>query len=474
MPNKNHRLVKMSRSTENTIVSVWAVLSGVISAGLASGAALLSGGLSSGAVGLLVVGPVLIWLICGQRAVGGALLAALAGAGGLALLQGAGLLPPPLESLGPRLGWVSVGLLVLCGVWVIARLRKRPVERIDSVSAEPELAETVQSDALPADGPLLLIEVSAFGRIRKFSGAVDLIPGLRNGKVASDILLDAAGVELTGGRAMAQNGEIILVSETETEAGRNLVILKTDGLTQNNDDIERQLRERTDFFAGLGHDLKSPLNAVIGFAEMMEAEIRGPMPEAYKDYPGLIRESGQTLLRLVEDMLGYARSEAGTYEIDPAPMDVTASAEAVMRQSQAEAERAGVRLELIATGEVLANADAGAVQRIWDNLVSNAIKYSPTNGLVTLAIKQRGSDVVISVTDRGAGMDAEDLARIAKPFEQGRNARGRAGTGLGLAMVKQLADLHGGKTMIRTAPGEGTQVTVTLPIATETAQKAAE
>ena len=129
---------------------------------------------------------------------------------------------------------------------------------------------------------------------------------------------------------------------------------------------------------------------------------------------------------------------------------------------------------LKAPGEVLAMADAGAVHRIWDNLVSNAIKYSNPDSEVVMAVQARGKQVILSVTDQGAGMDASDLQRIARPFEQGRNARGRAGTGLGLAMVKRLAEMHGGKMVIRTAPGAGTQVVVVLPAVMDRSSEAAE
>ncbi|MEP1143190.1 MAG: HAMP domain-containing sensor histidine kinase [Henriciella sp.] len=239
-------------------------------------------------------------------------------------------------------------------------------------------------------------------------------------------------------------------------------------------DVQDAVRERTNFFAGLGHDLKSPLNGIIGFADIMDAELRGPLPDAYQDYPTLIRESGETLLRLVEDLLGYAKAEAGTYELDPAELDIAASGESVLRQSKALAELSGVTLQMKTSGEVLALADAGAVRRIWDNLVSNAIKYSSKGDSITLSAFERGEASYISVRDTGAGMSAGDLARIAKPFAQGENAKGRSGTGLGLAMVQKLAELQGGRVKIETAPGQGTTVTVKLPGAARDEKRAAE
>lgn len=304
--------------------------------------------------------------------------------------------------------------------------------------------------------PVLILGISGLGRVRSISGQIGLLPDVRVGSDLEQVL--DKGRSLTVTRVPANDGAWIVLLPASADAPSE----------------DSALLERTNFFAGLGHDLKSPLNAVIGFAEIMEAEIRGPLPAAYKDYPGLIRESGQTLLRLVEDMLAYAKSEAGTYELDIAAMDIAASGESVLRQSQAMADKADVRLWFAADGEVIAMADADAVRRIWDNLVSNAIKYSSPGETVTLTAGSRGATSFIQVSDTGAGMDADDLARIAKPFAQGRNARGRAGTGLGLAMVQRLAEMQNGQVEIRTAPGMGTTVIVRLPAHAASEKRAAE
>ncbi|MCR9271467.1 MAG: sensor histidine kinase [Henriciella sp.] len=285
-------------------------------------------------------------------------------------------------------------------------------------------------------------------------GQTDLLPSLQPGVVARDVVSQAQ-IE-----SLEQRG--YSVSQFKTEDGTTLVVMEK---SDSDSELSEQLQERTTFFASLGHDLKSPLNGIIGFADIMDAELRGPLPEAYKEYPTFIRESGETLLRLVEDLLGYAKAEAGTYELDIAAMDIAASGESVLRQSQAIAELSGITLTLNTKGEVLAMADAAAVRRIWDNLVSNAIKYSSHGDTVRLDAFERDGSVFLCVKDTGAGMSADDLARIAKPFSQGANAKGRAGTGLGIAMVQRLAELQGGQVKIETALGQGTAVTVRLPAA---------
>lgn len=317
------------------------------------------------------------------------------------------------------------------------------------------------------DGPVLVMKLSQLGRVREIAGQVDLLPGLRIGAEFDRLLDQNAG-------ALSQRGDISssLAAIRLPVSDGEIILLMPEVAARA---IGTQaVSDRTHFFAGLGHDLKSPLNAVIGFADVMDNQLLGPMPEAYKEYPGLIREGGQTLLGLVEDMLAYAKADAGTYELDIAELDISASAESVMRQSQAMAQKAGIRLRLAAHREVVAMADAEAVRRIWDNLVSNAIKYSASGDTVTLSAIDRGDTVLLRVSDVGAGMDADDLARIAKPFAQGRNAAGRSGSGLGLATVQRLAELQGGQVEIRTTPGAGTTVTVRLPGLAQSQKRAAE
>lgn len=325
--------------------------------------------------------------------------------------------------------------------------------------AGDQISEVIAEIAAPVqppidDAPVLILNLSPLGRVRARFGRTPLLPG--------------AGTGADFEQALSNAVEVNVVRIPTVEGSWAIVLPKT----AEQDDLWSD--ERTNFFAGLGHDLKSPLNAVIGFSEIMEGELRGPLPEAYSDYPGLIRESGQALLRLVEDMLAYAKSEAGTYELDIAAMDIGESGKSVLRQSQAMADKANVTLKFVAHEEVMAMADADAVRRIWDNLVSNAIKYSASGETVTLTARARGATSILQVSDMGTGMDAEDLARIAKPFAQGRNAKGRAGTGLGLAMVQRLAEMQGGQVEIRTAPNAGTTVTVRLPAEAAATKRAAE
>ena len=364
--------------------------------------------------------------------------------------------------------WLGAGILTtLIVLQTISLFSGRRSEKGDLPMKKSEGWNSLSALVTP-DDPVLILSVSTQGRLRGHFGRPNIIPGLKTGRILEDLLPDLSESPTSTTSLPAGKFSVLRLPNTSGE----LVLFLPETVTQNGTDDEVQ--ERTQFFASLGHDLKSPLNGIIGFADIMDAELRGPLPEAYKDYPSLIRESGDTLMRLIEDILGYAKAEAGTYELDIAPLDIAASGESVFRQSKGIAELSGVNLKLRSEGEVMAVADAGAVRRIWDNLVSNAIKYSSRDDTVTLHAFEKNGTCVLSVRDTGAGMDADDLARIAKPFAQGRNAKGRAGTGLGLAMVQRLTELQGGQVRIETMPGEGTHVIVTLPALSASQKRAAE
>lgn len=364
--------------------------------------------------------------------------------------------------------WLGAGILTTLIVLQTISLFSRP-QPVQGDAAEEKADARNGLEALVAeDDPILILSVSSQGRIRGHFGRSNILPGLKTGRILDDLLPELSAAPAS--KVSLAAGEFSTL-RLPNSAGE-LVLFLPEAAGQNGTDDEVQ--ERTRFFAGLGHDLKSPLNGIIGFADIMDAELRGPMPEAYKDYPALIRESGDTLMRLIEDILGYAKAEAGTYELDIASLDIAASGESVFRQSKGIAELSGVTLKLKSEGEVMAVADAGAVRRIWDNLVSNAIKYSSRGDTVTLHAFEKNDVCVLSVRDTGAGMDADDLARIAKPFAQGRNSKGRAGTGLGLAMVQRLTELQDGQVRIETMPGEGTHVVVTLPALSASQKRAAE
>lgn len=222
------------------------------------------------------------------------------------------------------------------------------------------------------------------------------------------------------------------------------------------------------FLAVVSHELRTPLNAIIGFSDMLLHEMFGTFKDPrQKEYVGLVKESGQHLLAVVTSILDVSRIEAGAYATEPEPFRFVEAVE--MCQSMmgllAEAKNIDLQAQIAPdAGEI--NADRRAVQQILINLVSNAIKFTPDGGDVVVGAKRIGSRLHFWVRDTGIGIAEEDFANLGKPFMQIQNdyTRRFEGTGLGLSLVKGLVALHEGTMSIESMPGEGTTVTISLPV----------
>lgn len=222
------------------------------------------------------------------------------------------------------------------------------------------------------------------------------------------------------------------------------------------------------FLAVVSHELRTPLNAIIGFSDMLLHEMFGTFKDPrQKEYVGLVKESGQHLLAVVTSILDVSRIEAGAYATEPEPFRFVEAVEMCqsMMSLQAEAKNIDLQAQIAPdAGEI--NADRRAVQQILINLVSNAIKFTPDGGDVVVGAKRIGSRLHFWVRDTGIGIAEEDLANLGKPFMQIQNdyTRRFEGTGLGLSLVKGLVALHEGTMSIESMPGEGTTVTISLPV----------
>lgn len=222
------------------------------------------------------------------------------------------------------------------------------------------------------------------------------------------------------------------------------------------------------FLAVVSHELRTPLNAIIGFSDMLLHEMFGTFKDPrQKEYVGLVKESGQHLLAVVTSILDVSRIESGAYAAEPEPfrfVEAVEMCQSMMRQ-QAEAKNIDLQAQIAPdAGEI--NADRRAVQQILINLVSNAIKFTPDGGDVIVGAKRIGSRLHFWIRDTGIGIAEEDFANLGKPFMQIQNdyTRRFEGTGLGLSLVKGLVALHEGTMSIESMPGEGTTVTISLPV----------
>jgi PAS domain S-box-containing protein len=262
-------------------------------------------------------------------------------------------------------------------------------------------------------------------------------------------------------------------------------------LKQRNVELEDASRMKSEFLANMSHELRTPLNAIIGFSEVLSDGLLGDMTEKQLKFIGDIFKSGKHLLSLINDILDLSKVEAGKMLLDLEPMEITPLLRNSLSIIKGQAAERHVRLDMrVADGLGTINADARKVKQIVYNLLSNAVKFTADAGKVTLQVDAVPRDRVgalernwpgrtfplgdgdcaeflrISVTDDGIGISREGLAHLFKPFSQVDSglARKFEGTGLGLAMVKLLTDLHGGVVAVESGVDEGSCFTVWIPM----------
>lgn len=262
--------------------------------------------------------------------------------------------------------------------------------------------------------------------------------------------------------ATAYNRVIDRVGETMRRQDRLLQELSSAKL-----EAEASNQAKSRFLASMSHELRTPLNAVIGFSQLIAEKAYGPVSDQYAEYARDINESGHHLLTLVNDVLDYSRIEAGKAALNEQQVDLGRVAALVQRMMQATADAAGVGLACdMPRPPPPLLADERAIRQILINLASNAIKFTRSGGTVTLsAAVEPDRRILLSVVDTGIGMDPAAVPRALEPFSQlhGDLSRSHAGAGLGLSLVKALAQLHGATLVIRTAPGQGTAVHIRFP-----------
>lgn len=222
------------------------------------------------------------------------------------------------------------------------------------------------------------------------------------------------------------------------------------------------------FLATMSHELRTPLNAILGFSEVMLCEVLGPMQnKSYKDYAGNIHDSGKHLLQLINEILDLSRIEAGRYELHEEAVRLNAIAEDCLRLLHLRAESKGLQVLLEFPRNLeLIWADERALRQVCLNLLSNALKFTPSGGLVTITVAaEADGGQRLVVTDNGPGIPADEIPRVMQAFGQGSLAHQTAegGTGLGLPIVKNLVQLHGGTFELNSEVGKGTECVVRLP-----------
>ena len=491
------------------------VLSSLSLTGLVATVAWCSGGIASFAAIWLVVVPIEASLSASRRVVAMASTFALVAAGLLLVLSASALLPPPVaaDSAGSlaALGIISAALyatglalgaesLARTSLWllyaeedryrllarnmtdVITRHRRNgsvlfvspAAEQLFGVRADELMGHGLFDRVHVADRPAYLsalTDAAATGEARslEFRMRRDENSGAQGHFLWVEMRCRPFDRGADGGAAAATR-EVVAVLRDVSERKR-----QEQALELARGESERANAAKSRFLATMSHELRTPLNAIIGFSEMLTNETLTFDAARKAEYAHLINESGRHLLSVVNGILDMSKMESGNFEITPEPFAPAQAIASCCELLALKAQHAGVELKAripVNLPEMV--ADRRALSQILINLISNAVKFTPRGGQVTVGATCEGAKIALKVEDTGVGIGADDLPRLGEAFFQARASYDRRhdGTGLGLSIVKGLVRLHGGEMDITSRLGVGTRVVVRLPIDCEGARPA--
>jgi len=494
------------------------VLSSLALTGLVAVVAWCSGGIGSFAAIWLVVVPLEAALSASRRVVALASTFALAAAGLLMVLSAVGLLPPATMVASEHGALAALGIISAA---LYATGLALGAESLARTSFWLLYAEEDRYRLLARNMTDVITRHGRNGAVLFVSPAAEPLFGVRTGELAGHGLFDRVHVAdrpayLTaladaaalgdvrsvefrirrGGDGEAHAGHFVWVemrcrpldraTEMPNADAREVVAVLRDISDRKTQDraieIARSESERANaaksrFLATMSHELRTPLNAIIGFSEMLTNDTLVLDAARKLEYAKVINDSGRHLLSVVNGILDMSKMETGNFEIAPEPFMPAPVIASCCDLLALKARDAGVEIKTrIASDLPEVVVDRRALNQILINLVSNAIKFTPHGGKVTVSAIFEGSKFVVAVEDTGVGIGEDDLPRLGEAFFQARASYDRQhdGSGLGLSIVKGLVDLHDGDIDIRSRLGEGTRVTVRLPIDCEAGRRAVD
>ena len=242
-------------------------------------------------------------------------------------------------------------------------------------------------------------------------------------------------------------------------------------LREKNAALEQAERLKVDFLANVSYQLRTPLNAMMGFAEVLEKEYFGPLNERQMEYANGMLEAGTKLIGLINDILDLSTIDAGQLALQIRPLDVFAMIKTMFDLTQEWGRKQNITVKMDCPKTIgMIQADERRLKQVLLNLINNAIKFTPEKGTITIRAEKikAGADntpmVALSIEDNGIGISVEDQAKIFSPFVQVRQNQRQGGAGLGLSLVKSIVELHGGTVALHSIENQGTTVTCLLPV----------
>jgi signal transduction histidine kinase len=268
-------------------------------------------------------------------------------------------------------------------------------------------------------------------------------------------------------RRLISSRDEALAAAREADAANRAKTELCETLDRSRREAEDASRAKSHFLAAMSHELRTPLNAIIGFSDIMATQVLGPVGNPkYLEYATDIRTSGQHLLAIINNVLDLSKVEAGRFELHEEEVQLAAVVAAGLKLVKQQAQDGGLSLHSEVGAELTLLADERALKQVVINLLSNAVKFSREQGAVSVrAFVDEGGGLVLTVQDDGIGIAQKDVGRLLEPFRQADEPliRKRTGTGLGLALVKSLVELHGGSVRLDSVFGAGTTVTLRFP-----------
>lgn len=346
-----------------------------------------------------------------------------------------------LEALNDRLWlYIRIGLIVMSVTLLAAYIIARKFARLFSGPVE-NLVNTAQQVSKSGD----------------YSIRAELFSGDEIGDLTSyfNEMLDE----------IEQRDNSLILQRDSLE---KLVTRKTGEIQEALEDVQAASKAKSEFLANMSHELRTPLNAILGFSEVLGMELYGKhTSDKYRDYAGLIHDSGNHLLNIINDLLDLARIEAGKIELTVTSTDVAKVVSEVSDMMMVRAVQRQQSLDVQILGALpLVECDGRIIKQIFLNLVSNSIKFTPNKGVIKIILAHEMPDTLkITVSDTGRGMTDEDIKIALQPFGQTQSvfARSHEGTGLGLPLVEQFLKLHHTTMQINSVPQKGTDIVILLP-----------